>query len=143
MKGKHYFIIIAIIICMVIGYRGFQSFSHQNEVKNTYQKAEDFILNEDFASALELLSQIEYEGYQDTEDYIYLCESHNAYDNGNIDTAYRKINYGKLTCQNELIQAKLDSYIEKLTADYEVRYEQEQKEKQAAYEEKLRNGVPL
>lgn len=38
---------------------------------------------------------------------------------------------------------KLDSYIEKLVADYEVWYEQEQKEKQAAYEEKLRNGVPL
>lgn len=143
MKKKYFIIILVIIVSAVIGLRGYQYYSHQSNVKSIYQTAENLIVKEDFVSALALLNGIKTEGYQDTETYIYLCESYQAYDNGNVDAAYRKIRYETMICQNELVQDKIYSYIEKISAEYEVWYEQDIKERRIAYVKELRSGVPF
>ena len=143
---------IIILIMILIAIQFFTKVVPYVRVANTYKQAEELIAQEKFSEASGLLRSI-YENddyslsrYKDTASLLKLCNSHLAYDCGDIETAYEQFNITDLRFhmdhQTEEQRKAIREYCEKLEAAYKPIAEEKARKEEEELLKKISSDVP-
>ena len=105
MKKEYVLGVLSIIaVVFAVGFGIYLDYSHNQEVKSAYMKAQNLIDQERYEEAIDALSCIAHENYEDTQELIDYCQAHLSYDSGNLEAAYKKLKYG--TYENQPTERK-------------------------------------
>ena len=70
-----------IAVVLAVGFGMYLDYSHNREVKIIYTEAEKLIDQEQYEAASDVLSIIEQENYENTQELIDYCQAHLSYPN--------------------------------------------------------------
>lgn len=96
-----------------------------------------------YEEAESLLEEIAGEEFADMDisELLLYCEAYGYYESGDIAAAYQKLETLKLENVSEELKDGLEDFQKQITAEYEVYQAEKEAEEEAAYEEKIKNGV--
>ncbi|WP_283230525.1 hypothetical protein [Fusibacillus kribbianus] len=149
MMKKEYVLSILSIIAVVfaVGFGMYLDYSHRQEVENAYAEAGNLIDQEYYEAAIDALSVIEHENYEDTHELMEYCRAHISYDSGNLEAAYENLKYGMYENQPVERKQKMAAFKNRVETEYDAYCEaertREREEEEKAYQQKVRSGVPF
>lgn len=148
MKKEYVLGVLSIIaVVFAVGFGMYLDYSHNQEVKSAYTKAQNLIDQEQYEGAIDALSFIEQENYVDTYELMDYCQAHISYDSGNLEAAYKRLKYGTYENQPTERKQKMAAFKNRVEREYDAyceaerKLQQEQEEKE--YRQKVRSGVPF
>ena len=137
--------IIAIVVMLV--FLMYRDYSHNQEVKTAYEKAEILIDREQYEKALDELTSIENENYKDTQELMDYCQAHILYDSGKLEEAYWLLSGWTCKDQPDERKQRMTAFIDFVETQYKAYREAERKRQQEQakkeYRQKVRTGVPF
>ena len=148
MKKEYVLGVLSIIaVVLAVGFGMYLDYSHNREVKIIYTEAEKLIDQEQYEAASDVLSIIEQENYENTQELMDYCQAHISYDSGNLEAAYKELKYGTYENQPTERKQKMIAFKNRVEREYDAyceaerKRQQEQEEKE--YRQKVRSGVPF
>ena len=148
MKKEYVLGVLSIIaVVLAVGFGMYLDYSHNREVKIIYTEAEKLIDQEQYEAASDVLSIIEQENYENTQELMGYCQAHISYDSGNLEAAYKELKYGTYENQPTERKQKMIAFKNRVVREYDAyceaerKLQQEQAEKE--YRQKVRMGVPF
>ena len=80
MKKEYVLGVLSILAAVLaVGFGMYLDYSHNREVKNAYTEAGNLIDQEQYEAASDVLSIIEQENYDDTQELMGYCQAHISY----------------------------------------------------------------
>lgn len=132
------FVLAAIFTIYIV-----QTMVQVSQTVATYEKAMELMAEENYEEAVKQLRSIYEDGHKDTRVLIDYCDANIAYSKGDISKAYDELKYVTCYYQTEEQQNKIDRFKESVEQDYNEYLEKKREEEAAAYERKIRYGVPF
>jgi len=136
-------IIAAIIIASIVIRSGVRLVRENKRITSAYFRAEEFIAAANYQEALNELRSIEDADYRDTKPLIRLCSAYTAYDNGRIIEAYRNLLEIEFNWQTEDQLSRIEQLQTKVSEEWRVLQEEQDKKAKEAYEKQITEGVPF
>ena len=133
--------VITVIVPILAVWIGNGTARHRQNME-LYEQAVALYDGGSYDEAKELFYDVPDRDFRDTESYIALCRARIAYDNGNIDYAYRLMRFTRF---NNLSREQHDAFGEfmaALNAGYEVYLKEKVIADKRAYRDRITNGVP-